>query len=386
MTFRRAQAFTLTLLIVAIFAAPSGVRALSADGFAYTVVGSAATVTGCTSTCPTNLVIPATLGGNPVTAIGRYAFHINNLSTVTISDSVTSIEERAFSQNQLTSVTIPTSVTSIGLHAFSFNYLTSVTIPNSVTTIGNYAFGSNLLTNVTIPTSVTSISEGAFSWNQLTTITIPTSVTRIGDAAFWRNQLTSVTIPNSVTNIGSNAFFLNLLTSVTIPASVKFIDPYAFKDNELARITFMGNAPGNADGSLFDGNPGLTSVARFAAATGWRATYGGKRVVIATRAAATIKPTITGTSRIGQTLTAKKGTWRGTPAPTYRYQWYACTKAVTATRTTSPSTCTAIAGATRSTFRLTVAQRNNYVAVLVTGTSLGTTATTWLSKTTAKVK
>jgi hypothetical protein len=89
---------------------------------------------------------------------------------------------------------------------------------------------------------------------------------------------------------------------------------------------------------------------------------------------------------VGNTLTANPGTWDGPATPTLAYQWYACTKAVTAARTTVPSTCKKITGATRSTFKLTSAQRGKYVAVLVKGTSLRTTATTWLSKTTAKVR
>jgi hypothetical protein len=51
-----------------------------------------------------------------------------------------------------------------------------------------------------------------------------------------------------------------------------------------------------------------------------------------------------------------------------------------------PSTCKKITGATRSTLKLTSAQRGKYVTVLVTGTSAGTTRTTWLSKTTTKIK
>ena len=70
----------------------------------------------------------------------------------------------------------------------------------------------------------------------------------------------------------------------------------------------------------------------------------------------------------------------------YFIRWYVCTKEVTVARTTVPSTRKRISGATRSTFKLTSAQRGKYVAVLVTGTSLRTTATTWLSKTTAKVR
>ncbi len=104
------------------------------------------------------------------------------------------------------------------------------------------------------------------------------------------------------------------------------------------------------------------------------------------RAIATVKPSLRGTSTVGKTLTAVKGTWTGYPAPTIRYQWYACTKAVTAVRTSVPSTCKKITGATRSTFKLTSAQRAKYVTLLVTGTSAGTTATTWLSKTTSKIR
>ena len=104
------------------------------------------------------------------------------------------------------------------------------------------------------------------------------------------------------------------------------------------------------------------------------------------RAIATLEPTISGTATVDLTLTAVKGTWTGYPTPTFTYQWYACTSAVPIARSTVPSTCVKISGATRSTFKLTSAQRGKYVAVLVAGTSAGTTTTTWLSRTTAKIR
>ncbi|MDG1819764.1 MAG: leucine-rich repeat domain-containing protein, partial [Porticoccaceae bacterium] len=151
--------------------------ALDDGTWTYELNADGVTVTGCSGTCPTDLVIPNTIAGK----------------------SVTSIDDHAFAFNQLNSVTIPNSVTSIGWWAFSDNQLTSVMIPDSVTSIGKYTYQNNHLTSVTIPDSVTSIGSGAFRDNQLTSITIPDSVTSIGTHAFRDNQLTSITIPDSVT-------------------------------------------------------------------------------------------------------------------------------------------------------------------------------------------
>ena len=364
MSAKRFVSVALTLLLAVSFAAPSGARALSADGFEYAVTGSAATVTGCDGACPTTLDIPAVLGGYFVTTIG----------------------DEAFDSENLVALTIPSTVTTIGASAFASNDLTTVTIPNSVTTIDDYAFQSNALTTVTIGNSVTGIGAGAFGNNALTTVTIPNSVTSIGETAFAGNALTTVTIGNSVTSIGSFAFHTNALTTVTIPNSVTSIGDYAFQYNALTSVTFLGNAP-TAGTGVFTSNSGLTSVTRTSTATGWGSTWSGVTVVIAdARATAIYKPAIRGTTTVGKTLTAAKGTWTGYPTPTFRYQWYVCTRAVTVARSTVPSTCKRISGATRSTYKLTSAQRGKYVAVLVTGTSLRTTATTWLSKTTARIR
>ena len=184
MSAKRALSAALALLLAVSFAAPSGARALSDAGFEYTVTDDVATVTGCTSTCSTTLVIPATLGTYPVTSIGTDAFY----------------------NNALTRVTIPNSVTSIGSYAFATNRLKRVTIGNSVTSIGNYAFYTNRLTRVTIPNSVTSIGTAAFINNRLTRVTIPDSVTSIGWTAFWNNRLTSVIFLGNAPTDGGNVF------------------------------------------------------------------------------------------------------------------------------------------------------------------------------------
>jgi hypothetical protein len=177
-----------------------------------------------------DIKIPARIGNLPVTTIGSQAFakkrlitdkndaHLfveiteeNDITSVTIPDSVTTIRGRAFAGNQLTSVTIPNSVISIGDYAFAYNQLTSIIIPNSVTTIGCCAFTGNQLTSVTIPNSVTAIGLYAFSENKLTSITIPGSVTVIEDYAFAENQLTNIVIPANV-EMQMSSFYCFLYT------------------------------------------------------------------------------------------------------------------------------------------------------------------------------
>lgn len=132
----------------------------------------------------------------------------------------------------LTSITIPNSVTSIRSGAFEYTGLTSVTIPNSVTRIGNRAFhGCRKLSNITLSNSVISIGNDAFNeCTDLTSITIPDSVTSIGEDAFrFCSSLTSITIPDSVTRIGKEAFFG--CTSLTIKTRNKYVIKYCKENN-----------------------------------------------------------------------------------------------------------------------------------------------------------
>ena len=84
---------------------------------------------------------------------------------------------------------------------------------------------------------------------------------------------------------------------------------------------------------------------------------------------ASAPPTVGGVVKVGRTLTAAKGTWTGTPTPTYAYQWYRCTATGVAAATV-PETCTVIAGATKSTYKLLTADKTaGYIRVKVTATS-----------------
>jgi subtilisin family serine protease len=69
-------------------------------------------------------------------------------------------------------------------------------------------------------------------------------------------------------------------------------------------------------------------------------------------------PSITGIPRVGQTLTASKGTWTGAPAPALTYQWVVCSDS------SSVSSCTNIAGATTMTYRVLAGQQDKYVRIV----------------------
>ncbi|MFI2361501.1 hypothetical protein [Promicromonospora sp. NPDC019610] len=87
--------------------------------------------------------------------------------------------------------------------------------------------------------------------------------------------------------------------------------------------------------------------------------------------ARTSAPTISGTVRVGQTLTANRGTWSPTPS-VVTYQWRA---------NGAP-----IAGATSRTYRLTTKEHGKLISVQVTGRKYAYLPASRLSGATAKVK
>mgnify|MGYP004611353889 CR=1 FL=1 len=210
-------------------------------------------------TCGSDVIIPSTIKGYPVTVIGNSKtsvieqlsnknndYKLNDLNNyqknVNIKPTAAVVALGSFQEKNLTGVIIPDSVTTIEDSAFQNNQLTSVIIPDNVTIIGAFAFAGNQLTSIDIPDSVITIDWCAFSNNQLTSVVIPDSVTTIGDSAFQNNQLTSIVIPDSVTTIGSSAFADNKLTSVTIGNGIQYIDRAAFEkfgsgNPNLSKIT-----------------------------------------------------------------------------------------------------------------------------------------------------
>ncbi len=278
----------------------------TSDGLTYNLINNDTEyevyrIGTCTDT---DVVIPKTYNGKPVTSISNYAFYnCSSLTSITIPNSIKNIGNFAFMNcSSLQSFVIPNGVTNIGNFAFYGNTnIASISIPNSITTIGANAFyGCSNLKSITIPYGVTRIGSGSLAgciglesitvdkdntvyhssgnclikteskeliagcknsviptdgsvtsilsnsfqaYTSITSVIIPEGVTAIGSQAFEGcSNLQSITIPESLLNIGDYAFQgCENLTSISIPTGIKNIGHSAFSGCTKLRFTEYNN-------------------------------------------------------------------------------------------------------------------------------------------------
>jgi uncharacterized repeat protein (TIGR02543 family) len=339
-----------------------------------------------------------------------------------VPERVTSIAPFAFENNlilgapNLSKITLPSSMLSIGDNAlYGASTLTSITIPDSVTEIGSYALAYTGLESITIPSGVDLIYDNAFTYSPIVKFYFLRSMAyepgsdSDSDSSNgpWPFSLPTAQTPKVYIPVGAGDYGFNgdFWKGLTIDVGY--------------RATFLGNgstsgtAPqqimrGGIDTFLVPGNSGGLKRTGYTFA-GWNSAADGKGTSFAANASkafdgedlnfyakwiknaeATTKPSISGTATSTATgknkLTAAKGKWTGTPAPTYATQWYSCSAQVKAVTQTIPASCKAISRATATTLSVTNTFKNKYLAVAVKGTVAGTPATQWLSKSTLKVK
>ena len=269
---------------------------LNTDEKGYTVVG----IGYCEDT---DLVIPATYRGLPVTAIGSNAFEsVRSFKSVSIPASVTTIGEKAFAHCGVTSVTFATNsqLTTVDRYAFfSSSSLQSIALPDGVTTIGEAAFnGCNNITSISIPDSITTIENRALDFNSsaftvynnakylgnstnpylvlvraidtsITTCNIHTDAKLIYAFAFTDcTLLASVTIPDSVTIIGNSVFYkCDALESLIIGSGVTSIGNgiiyYESYDAKLKSVYYGGSAEEWNTIAIGKYNGNLTDATRY---------------------------------------------------------------------------------------------------------------------------
>ena len=80
----------------------------------------------------------------------------------------------------------------------------------------------------------------------------------------------------------------------------------------------------------------------------------------------TAVPIVSGTATQGQTLSTSTGSWTGSPAPTYAYQWQDCSS--------TGASCANISGATASSYTLAASDVGHTIVAVVTATNSQGTA------------
>lgn len=133
--------------------------------YTYTVTNGESSITGYTGT-ETALIIPDTLGGYPVTSIGRNAFKYGSLVTLLLPDTVTYIDNYAFKYcSDLCVVSFSDNLLGVGNEAFyGCTSLSELAFPEGMTTIAEYAFyGCTGLSSLSFPSSMRYIHDYAFS-------------------------------------------------------------------------------------------------------------------------------------------------------------------------------------------------------------------------------
>ena len=266
-----------------------------------------------------NIVIPATYKGKPVSTIIEGAFeNCTLLESITIPSTVTCTKNYAFLNcRSLKKVYFEGTVEQwcaiefggyMPLCYFADLYikgelLTDLVIPASVTKIGKYAFAEcNSLTSVFIPSSVTEIEPDAFKCPSLTRVYCEAEIRPSGwktgfgtsncvvywgvkafgeteSGIFWvqsqndeitiagcSKAATSATIPSEikslpVTSIGNSAFQgCTALTSVVIPNSVTSIESNAFSGCASLTSVVIPNGVETIGSSAFQGCTSLASI------------------------------------------------------------------------------------------------------------------------------
>ena len=168
--------------------------------------------------------------------ITQYDFPGYQLTAVRaeIKDCVTKIDKDTFFHfENLSGVTLPNSLIEIGEEAFyACSVLYRVVIPNNVTSIGRLAFCNCGLRDVTFGNSVTTIEANAFvRCEKLRTVTLPSSVTSLGDGAFSHcHVLETVTCKATIPPTMGNAVFGDdrWLSSIYVPSGS--VDAYKAAD------------------------------------------------------------------------------------------------------------------------------------------------------------
>ncbi len=203
-----------------------------------------------------HLVIPETIGGVPVKAIGASAFRVTYTPAnagcrfisldLTGALSLESIGDNAFIDDAdlSGSLVFPPNVRVIGEYAFSgtSGFTGTLQLPDSIREVKRYAFSKTSLSGtLTLPEGLETIGDSAFREAHFTgTLVLPQSLKNLGTVVFSGNAgITQVDLTKAtqLTALPASTFRSCGLTGVVrIPEWIQSIGAKAFGDSKLETI------------------------------------------------------------------------------------------------------------------------------------------------------
>lgn len=264
-----------------------------ASDFAYTADGGEVTITEYIGESE-HVLIPDTIDGLPVTALGHRAFYEKTVTTVVVPDSVTEIGAACFSgDNYLVSLKLPDGLKRLPPASLeSCMRLYDFDLPQSLEKIYSSVFEFNYyLTHLTLPSSLTEIEQlnfiGLYGLQSLTLaedneafkldetngllmtadgtrllhcfsdivpaeeIILPEGLKTVDPFAFhYDYDVKRIVLPEGVETIGAMAFAMcPNLTEIVIPASVTNIGVMDGLDGRTGIISYKRNVIVTPEGS-----------------------------------------------------------------------------------------------------------------------------------------
>ncbi len=196
------------------------------------------------------------------------------VTRITLPESVTEIGEMAFPASYLKEVNLPSSIRRIGASAFFNNsFIEKVTIPSieawlnidfepEILENGFHQFLSNPIwssdkahktrlyigeeevSDIVIPASIKEVHEAAFSGYQfLNSVKMEEGVEKIGASAFKYVPLTEIQFPSTLKEIGAEAFYQHKASTITIPAGLTRVGSEALIGDMMAEYIVDENNP-----------------------------------------------------------------------------------------------------------------------------------------------
>lgn len=246
----------LLLLLLSLPCLASAESILTDGAYRYKLVNGGAYVAGYTpAETPEEIIVPATLGGYPVTGVAPMAFYNANgeydgarVRRLVLPDGVRVLERNAFEcAHDVREIVLPGSVEEIAENCFTHVTAELTYSPENDRYANDDGFLIDTATDTLLYVSpsaaerplprVRRLGEGClFNWETGDAPVLPDTLREIGTRVFYDQASISLTIPDGVTRLDRMACNTEL-DALSLPSTLKSIGAYCFSGAGLTAVS-----------------------------------------------------------------------------------------------------------------------------------------------------